>query len=110
MNIKFRHVLIILLCLCIFGCGYKEGIVQTSPKSYLWFTGKTADAIVYINDLRPFSLNKPINEDPSRPQNELTHYQLQPGKYNIIVKKNDSVVVNRVVILGEGMTTEIEIP
>ena len=110
MNIKFYHVFITLISFCIFGCGYKEGVVQTSPKSYLWFTGNIANSMVYINDLKPFSLNKPINEDPSQSQNELTHYQIQPGKYNIIVKKSNAVVVNRVVILGEGMTTEIEIP
>jgi hypothetical protein len=114
MNIRVWYLFVLAVCLSLAGCGYREGVVQPSPKSYLLFSGNTADAVAYIGDLKPFRIKGPYERDPAadenRPRSETTLYQLQPGKYNIVVKKGDNVVVNRVIILGEGMTTEIEVP
>jgi hypothetical protein len=114
MKLRVWHIVVLTVSLCLVGCGYREGVVQPSPKSYLWFTGNTASAVVYIDGIKPFALKGPYDRDPAtdenRPRSEITHYQLQPGKYNVVVKRGDQVIVNRVIILGEGMTTEIEVP
>ena len=88
---------IFLLCM---GCGLKEGVVQKEAKSYLWFTGNTEDALVYIDDLDPIELGK----------NKEIHYKLTPGKHRVIVKKMGTKIVNRIVLLGSGIIKEIEIP
>jgi len=113
MNIRIWHVFVLLIILILAGCGYREGVIQPAPKSYLWFTGNTNNALVYIDDITPFNLSpyeRDANTGESKPRSDLIHYQLAPGKHTIIVKKGDRIVVNRVLILGEGITTEIEIP
>jgi len=98
----------------IAGCGYREGIIQQDLKSYLWFTGETENALVFIDDKEPFALQESnyAQEDAGRKthKNDFIHYQLAPGKHKIVVKKNGRIVVDRVLILGGGMTKEISIP
>jgi hypothetical protein len=83
-------------------CGLREGVVQKEPQSFLWFTGNTQNAVVYIDDLAPFTL--------SEENDELIHYEISPGKHEIVVKRSGNEIVNRVVLLGSGMTKEIQIP
>ena len=82
-------------------CGLKEEVVQKEAKSFISFTGEIQDAVVYIDDLDPITLNKKSNE---------THYEISPGKHTIIVKKSGKEVVNRSLLLGNGITREIKIP
>lgn len=101
------------MALLVASCGYKEGVIQPSPKSYLWFTGNIENADVYIDDSNLFKLDQYV-KDPASGENRApsrsVHYQLAPGKHTVVIKKENKIVVNRVLILGEGMTTEIEIP
>lgn len=90
-----------LLC----SCGLTEGVIQKDPKSYFKFSGNTKNAMVYIDDLAPIALNTDEN-----PDDWSTLYEISPGKHKIIVKKNGSVVVNRIVLLGSGITREINVP
>ncbi|WP_282754949.1 hypothetical protein [Desulfuromonas thiophila] len=105
--------LVILLLLCG-GCGLKEGIVQKEPTSYLWFTGDTNDATVYIDDLAPIKLESQSSTATTESENtnrtNQIHYELSPGKHSIVVKKSGEEVVNRNVLLGNGITKEIQIP
>jgi hypothetical protein len=114
MKKRVLSVLVLAALLGLWGCGYREGVVQPSPKSFVWFSGNTAGAVAYIGDIQPFALKGPGESDQPasdrRSPGGATLHQIQPGKYNIVVKKGDRVVVNRTVILGEGMTTEIEVP
>lgn len=102
---------VLLLC---GGCGLKEGIVQKEPKSYLWFTGDTQDATVYIDDLAPIALNRQsstaTNKDENTNRSNQVHYEISPGKHSIVVKKLGKELVNRRVLLGNGITKEIQIP
>ena len=102
---------IFLLCM---GCGLKEGVVQKEAKSYLWFTGNTEDALVYIDDLDPIELGKNYYIDSETGEkiekNKEIHYELTPGKHRVIVKKMGTKIVNRIVLLGSGIIKEIEIP
>jgi hypothetical protein len=109
----FRLSFIVLLFSgLIVGCGLTEGVVQKDPASYLWFTGNTENAVVYINDLKPISLKKKYRtaDEDDEANIKTTHYKIAPGKYTIVVKKADQLVVNRTVLLGNGITREINIP
>lgn len=96
---------LILLGICA-GCGLKEGVIQKDTKSFLWFTGHTKNAEVYIDDLNPIMLNK-MNSSVS---DKKVYYEISPGKHTIVVKKSGEEVVNRNVLLGNGITKEIKIP
>lgn len=85
------------------GCGLKEGVIQKEPKSYLWFTGNTDNAIVHIDELEPITLNKKAKSDK-------IHYGISPGKHRIVIKKSGEVVVNRIILLGDGTIKEIQVP
>jgi len=90
-----------LLMFCC-ACGLREGVVQKESRSLLWFTGNTKNVTVYIDDLAPIIL--------SEEKNGQIHYEISPGKHQIIVKRSGNEIVNRVVLLGSGMTKEIQIP
>jgi len=102
---------VILLCV---GCGLKEGVVQKEAKSYLWFTGNTEGALVYIDDLKPIELGTHYYIDSATGEkiksNKDIHYEITPGKHRVIVKKMGTKIVNRIVLLGNGIIKEIEIP
>lgn len=105
----------LVLFIAITGCGsYHEGVVHEAPRSFLWFTGNTHNTFVLIDNGEPFELKKSyhIDEDTGRKveNKKVTHYQIAPGKHNIIVTKGDQVIVNRVIMIGNGMTKEIQIP
>ncbi len=101
---KYKKIIFLGLVLLILsgGCGLKEGVVQKEPTSFLWFTGNTQNAIVYIDDLAPITLNEQRGSQ--------VHYKISPGKHIIVVKKSGEEIVNRIVLLGNGITKEIQIP
>jgi len=102
--------------LLFMGCGLKEGVIQKDRKSFLWFTGETDNAMVYIDDLEPVELNKTFfiksedGEVKQKEESEKIHYEISPGKHRIIIKRSGEVVVNRIVLLGNGTIKEIRIP
>ncbi len=98
---KFQKLLLVSFALFNFaGCGYREGTLVKDPVSYLWFTGDIAQANVIIDDKKPFELTK----------EGLVYYQIPPGTHRIIVKKGEVVVVDRILIIGNETTKEIQIP
>ncbi|MEH0020769.1 MAG: hypothetical protein V6Z89_14025 [Desulfobacter sp.] len=103
-----KRIVAVLMLVCLsLGCGLKEGVVQKEAKSYLWFTGNTKGAIVAIDDLTPFSLSS-SNSDQNSSREK--HYEVIPGKHTIVITKDGREVVNRIIMLGDGMTKEIQIP
>lgn len=115
MENKARIITLFLtILLFVAGCGYKEGVRNTEPQSYLWFTGNTSGAVVYVDDNQPFELEASTlsadSDDTDAQKKSLTYYQTTPGKHNVIVKRNGEVVVNRAFMIGNGMTKEIQIP
>ena len=117
-KMSYQKLAFIILGLFVFllivGCGLKEGVVQKEAKSYLWFTGNTEGVIVYIDDLKPIELGKNYYTDSETGEkigkNKEIHYELTPGKHRIIVKKMEAKLVNRIVLLGNGIIKEIKIP
>jgi hypothetical protein len=99
------YIGLFFLFLCS-GCGLKEGVVNTETKSYLWFTGDTQGAVVYIDDLDPFYLDRQGNKN----SNGHVHYKISSGKHTIKIKKSGVEIVNRTLLLGNGITKEIQVP
>ena len=109
---KIFYLGLVLLWICG-GCGIKEGVVQKETKSFLWFTGNTQNAVVFIDDLTPIMLNKmsSVSDNNENSTNRgKVYYEISPGKHTIVVKKSGEVVVHRNVLLGNEITKEIKIP
>ncbi|MBW1615191.1 MAG: hypothetical protein JRJ49_01400 [Deltaproteobacteria bacterium] len=108
------YVCLIPLLLCG-GCGINEGVLNKEPASFLRFTGNVQNAIAYIDNLDPIEIDKPapignnVNENNNNRIRQ-THYQISPGKHTIIIKKSGVEVVNRIILIGNGITKEIQIP
>lgn len=101
----FPFILSLILAMhCITACGLKEEVVVPDTKTYLWFTGDTKGAKVYIDDASPFSLRDTSDRIAD------THYEIRPGRHRIIVQKNGQVVVDRDLLLGNGSVKEIKLP
>ena len=96
------------------GCGLKEGVVQTDTKSFLWFTGDTQNAEVFIDDLDTIVLDAvgvgDVDQRGKNKKEDKVYYEISPGKHTIIVKKSGEVVVHRNVLIGNGLIKEIRIP
>lgn len=114
MNRKYRGVACALIVfLLIAGCGLREGVYQPAQRSYLWFTGDTGGAQVYIDDLEPFSLRAMDNPSPRNEverKDQEVRYEVRPGKHRIVVKKGGVAVVDRLVLIGDGAIKEIKVP
>ena len=105
---------IIVAAGCLKGCGYIEGVVQKSEKSYLWFTGNTENAVVYVDNREFVRLTASYYIDErtgeKTKKEEAVYCQIEPGKHEIRVERDGKVLVNRLLILGNQMTKEIAIP
>jgi len=103
-----------LVFVLLTGCGYKEGMLQDEPVSYLRFTGASQGAVVSIDDLEPFELGKADSSADARNNSSGAtgpiHYRVEPGKHRITVRKNGQVVVARIILLDNGVTREVRIP
>jgi hypothetical protein len=104
MSYKYFNFILLIGMLLLGGCGLTEGVVQKEQNSFLRFTGNTQKAVVFIDDLAPFKL------DNQGSKNSNITYEVASGKRSIIVKKMGIEVVNRIVLLGDGITKEIQIP
>lgn len=109
-NFYFSFLILFFLT----GCIHVEGMVEEEQKSYLKFSGATAYSFVQIDDHDPFELKLgyTVEDDGTKTEKDnLPLYQLSPGKHRIIVRKKDGkVVVDRILLLGNGITKEIRVP
>ena len=97
-----------LLLFLIVSCGYYEGVVQPTPRSYMSFMGNVDGATAIIDDAITLNLYKELRGSEGEKKPVL--FQITPGKHKLIVTKMGREVVNRVVIIGDGATKEIEVP
>ncbi|MBU4078570.1 hypothetical protein KKE85_03120 [Patescibacteria group bacterium] len=103
-----KLILSSLLLLSIISCGYYEGVVQPTPQSYLAFIGNTRGSIAVIDDVITLNLDKELQEADGRGQ--IVLFQTTPGKHKVIVTRMGREVVNRVIIVANGATQEIQVP
>lgn len=81
------------------GCGYKEGVVTTTAKSYIYFSGDVNSAVVTIDEGDSFNVKAG--------QNNL--YTVKPGKHIIKVYKNGELKIKKEIYISDGISKEIEI-
>lgn len=115
-----KKTMLLLLTTTILSCGFREGVTVAEPKSYLAFTGNTTGAIVNIDGTTSFPLDSGSgtttrsdnSSDPGQDKTHLvkTHYQITPGKHHIQVVKSGAIVIDRELLLGDGITREISVP
>jgi hypothetical protein len=102
-----RRIAFCLLITCLLisftACGYKEGIIQSSPNSYLKFTGNTRNAFATLDGSDPFPIQG------SSDNGKIIHYEISPGKHRIIIQRNNTVILDRDMLIGKGMTKEINV-
>jgi hypothetical protein len=103
----------IFLLLIIASCGYKEGIIQPSDKSYLKFSGNVENVSVQIDNGEPFVLKSYITQSGGqerkiRPDKKL--YQVSPGRHTIKIFRDGILIVDRILILDNNVIKEILIP
>ncbi len=99
-----KRVILILLAAVLMltsGCGYKEGVQSEERVAYLYFSGSAKGAVVYIDELPAFTVEK-LGPDEV--------YKVAPGKHLIIVKKEGEVMVKRTLLLADGVAKEIYVP
>lgn len=90
------------------GCGYREGVLVKEPVSYLWFTGNIEQAYARIDDKEPFEISGLSRTEGS--SGSLIYYQIAPGKHRITVEKARTLVVDRILYIGNGTIQEIQLP
>jgi len=98
---RLTAILLISVLTLMSGCGYKEGVQSEERVSYLYFSGSAKGAVVYIDDLPTFTVEK-LGPDEV--------YKVAPGKHLIIVKKDGEVLVHRTLLLADGVAKEIYVP
>jgi hypothetical protein len=101
MEVSMRYSLFILLVSSLFvSCGgYNEGIVQKEGKGFLKFVGNINAITVSIDEGKEFLLDPAIEV-----------YQVKPGKHAVRMYRDNQLVLNRVVIVDNQTTMEIQIP
>lgn len=106
-------IALFVLAFCISACGFKEGVVMPDKKSYLWFSGKSDGVAVIIDDQPPFDLSPSYYVDDQGNRKSKTtpvHYEIDPGRHTIKLVRDGQLILERTLLLGNRMTTEIEIP
>ena len=91
--------LTVVISLFFSACGYKEGVVNATQKSYLYFTGNTKDVLVSIDNGAKFSVQ----------QGQNNRYSIKPGKHLVEVYKGNIIVVKREIFVGDGIAKEIAV-
>ena len=103
-----KPILLSLLLFSIIGCGYYEGVVQPTPRSYVAFVGNTGGAVAVIDDAITLNLDKELKEMDGREKTVL--FQISPGKHKVIVTRMGQEIVNRIIIIADGATKEVQVP
>lgn len=97
---KYLIPILSAAALLITACGYKEGAVSGSQKSYIFFTGVMKSVEVSIDGAEAFEAKV----------GETQLYKVEPGKHSIKVMTNSRTIVERVIYVGDGTSKEIEVP
>ncbi len=88
-----------LSTLWLSGCGYKEGVSVGDQKSFLYFSGNTDNVSVSVDDGEKFSVDNGRDNQ----------YKIKPGKHSIRVYREDKLIVNREIYVGDEIAKEINI-
>jgi len=105
MKIIYSALLIIcIVCSCT--VGIREEVIQKEDKSFLHFTGKTLGATVIIDDKDKILLEE---SKDGKDFSKKTLYQVCPGKHKLKIFKDNELIIERIIYIGNSETKEIEI-
>lgn len=93
-----RFIVLLLVGSLIFACGHTTGTIQKAEKSFIVFSGNLENVKIHIDELEPFI--------PSSGK----HYEMAPGKHTLIAYREGKLLLNRIIILENQVTTEIKVP
>lgn len=100
MNI-FKGSLVFLLAAMLCACGYNEGVRVTEQSSFVYFTGDAIGVLATVGEGETFTVDK---------LGERNVYKVATGKQRVIVRRAGVVVIDRVVLLGDGHSKEFNVP
>jgi len=103
-----KWIILGLFFLSLAGCGYYEGIVQPTARSYLSFLGNTDGTVAVIDNTITLNLSEELRGAEGKKKAVL--FQLAPGQHKVVVTRMGQEIVNRVIIVGDGTTKEIQVP
>ena len=104
---------VMMALLATTGCGYREGVRQPDTQSYIWFSGNINEAVAHIDGNEPIKIDHGYYTNSSGEKvkrDGKTLYEIKPGKHEVVVKKNDKIVVHRVLLINSGATKEVRVP
>lgn len=96
---KYFYLVVLTLILSLTGCGYKEGVSTSAPQAYLYFTGPTEGVLVSIDEGDSFPIQAGINNQ----------YTIEPGKHTVKIYRSGTLIIDRNIYVGNGISKEIEV-
>jgi hypothetical protein len=95
-----RHrISILIIMVLIVGCGgYNTGINHKAEKGFIKFSGNTLDIKVSIDSGPQFTIDVEVDQ-----------YELMPGKHSVQVFRNNQLIVDRIIIIDNQTTFELEV-
>ena len=79
--------------------GYTTGTIQKAEKGFLKFTGDKEAVMISVDDGTRFPYDMKV---------EL--YEVKPGRHTIKVYRDNQIIVDRIIIVDNQTTFEIEVP
>jgi hypothetical protein len=79
--------------------GYNTGILQKTEKGFIKFSGNTVGMSISLDDGARFTKDEKVDL-----------IELKPGKHTVKVFRDETLMINRIIIIENQNTVEIEVP
>jgi len=106
-------LLLALFSLVLGGCSGRESTLSPDQNAYVWFTGDAKGVTATIDGQGPIALTPNYTTDANGQRKgrlSEVHYEIEPGKHTIKLFRGGMLILERVVLIGNHMTKEIQIP
>ena len=97
----FKISLTLIIVMLLGACGSTHGVRTSEQASFVYFSGAAKGAQVTVGDGDMFVVDK---------VGERNLYKVASGKQKVIIKKSGVIVVDRLVLLGDGQSKEFNVP
>lgn len=97
----FKISLTLVIVMLLGACGSTHGVRTSEQASFVYFSGAAMGAHVTVGEGEAFVVDK---------VGERNLYKVASGKQKIIIKQNGIIVVERLVLLGDGQSKEFNVP
>jgi hypothetical protein len=99
---SFKISLTMFLVMLVAACGGSNHGAYTSEQvAVIYFSGAAKGAQVTVGEGEMFVVDK---------QGERNSYKVAAGKQKVVIKKDGVIVVDRLVLLGDGQSKEFNVP